>query len=106
MLCTSFDGYFSCGELRACNNWILNPFMQNLEDVDDDGSIKKDLIDMRHNRDGSSPQPLHVVDRKVLDIIGKKDVNVMDFEKVIEITLPNKKEAAECGLKTEIELPT
>ncbi|XP_045117287.1 tigger transposable element-derived protein 2-like [Portunus trituberculatus] len=47
--------------------------------------------------DGSSPQPLHVVDRKVLDIIGKKDVNVMDFEKVIEITLPNKKEAAECG---------
>ena len=50
MLRTSFDGYFSCGELQACNNWILNPFMQNLEDVDDDGRIKEDLIDMRHNR--------------------------------------------------------
>ncbi|XP_068229400.1 protein FAM200C-like [Palaemon carinicauda] len=50
MLCTSFDGYVSCGELQACNIWILNPFMQNLEDVDDDGSIKEDLLDMRHNR--------------------------------------------------------
>ncbi|XP_068245147.1 protein FAM200C-like [Palaemon carinicauda] len=49
LLCTSFDGYFSCGELQACNIWILNHFMQNLEDVDDDGSIKEDLIDMRHN---------------------------------------------------------
>ncbi|XP_045120470.1 protein ZBED8-like [Portunus trituberculatus] len=49
MLCTSFDGYFSCGEFQACNNWILNPFMQNLED-DDAGNIKEDLIDMRHNR--------------------------------------------------------
>ncbi|XP_068229365.1 protein FAM200C-like [Palaemon carinicauda] len=49
-LCTSFDGYFSCGELQACNIWILNPFMQNLEDLDDDVSIKEDLIDMRHNR--------------------------------------------------------
>ncbi|XP_068240044.1 protein FAM200C-like [Palaemon carinicauda] len=50
LLCISFDGYFSCGELQACNNWILNPFMQNLEDDDDNGSIKEDLIDMRHNR--------------------------------------------------------
>ncbi|XP_068207406.1 protein FAM200C-like [Palaemon carinicauda] len=49
MLCTSFDGYFSCGELQACNIWSLNPFMRNLEDVDDDGSIIEDLIDMRHN---------------------------------------------------------
>ncbi|XP_068221707.1 protein FAM200C-like [Palaemon carinicauda] len=49
LLCIFFDGYFSCGELQSCNNWILNPFMQNLED-DDDGSVKEDLIDMRHNR--------------------------------------------------------
>ncbi|XP_068206396.1 protein FAM200C-like [Palaemon carinicauda] len=50
LLCISFDGYFSCGELQACNNRILNPFMQYLEDDEDDGSIKEDLIDMRHNR--------------------------------------------------------
>ncbi|XP_068246892.1 protein FAM200C-like [Palaemon carinicauda] len=49
MLFTFFDGYFSCGEIKACNNWILNPFMQNWEDVDDDGSIREDVIDMRHN---------------------------------------------------------
>ncbi|XP_068246891.1 protein FAM200C-like [Palaemon carinicauda] len=49
MLFTFFDGYFSCGEIQACNNWILNLFMQNLEDVDDDGSIREDLIDMIHN---------------------------------------------------------
>ncbi|KAK8389755.1 hypothetical protein O3P69_009033 [Scylla paramamosain] len=29
---------------------ILNPFRQNLEDVDDDSGIKKHLIDLRHNR--------------------------------------------------------
>ncbi|XP_068235481.1 protein FAM200C-like [Palaemon carinicauda] len=50
MLCTSFDGYFSCRELQASNNWILNPFMLNWDDVDDGGSIKEDLIDRRHNR--------------------------------------------------------
>ncbi|XP_076372852.1 protein FAM200C-like [Tachypleus tridentatus] len=46
--CTSFEGYFSCGELQTYDNWILNPFMQNLEDV---SGIKEDLIDLRHNRE-------------------------------------------------------
>ncbi|XP_076325352.1 protein FAM200C-like [Tachypleus tridentatus] len=48
MLRTSFEGYFSCGELQTYDNWILNPFMQNLEDV---SGIKEDLIDLRHNRE-------------------------------------------------------
>ncbi|XP_076322307.1 protein FAM200C-like [Tachypleus tridentatus] len=48
MLPTSFEGYFSCGELQTYDNWILNPFMQNLEDV---SGIKDDLIDLRHNRE-------------------------------------------------------
>ncbi|XP_076314915.1 protein FAM200C-like [Tachypleus tridentatus] len=48
MLRSSFEGYFSCGELQTYDNWILNPFMQNLEDV---SGIKEDLIDLRHNRE-------------------------------------------------------
>ena len=48
-LCTSFESYFSCGELQTYDNWILNPFMQNLEDVDDDSGIKEDLIDLRQS---------------------------------------------------------
>ncbi|XP_076314965.1 protein FAM200C-like [Tachypleus tridentatus] len=48
MLRTSVEGYFSCGELQTYDNWILNPFMQNLEDV---SGIKEDLIDLRHNRE-------------------------------------------------------
>ena len=34
MLCSSFQIYFSCGELQNSDNWILSPFRQNLEDVD------------------------------------------------------------------------
>ncbi|KAK8396044.1 hypothetical protein O3P69_005260 [Scylla paramamosain] len=49
MLCTSFESYFSYGELQTCDNWILNPFRQNLEDIDDDSNIKE-LINLRHNR--------------------------------------------------------
>ncbi|XP_076325489.1 protein FAM200C-like [Tachypleus tridentatus] len=55
MLRTSFEGYFSCGELQTYDNWILNPFMQNLEDV---SGIKEDLIDLRHNREIKWSSPI------------------------------------------------
>lgn len=42
------ESYFSCGELQTCDNWILNPFWQNLED-DVDIGIKDDHIELRHN---------------------------------------------------------
>ena len=48
--CIQFGKYFSCGELQTYDNWIRDPFMQNLEDVDDDSDIKEDLIDLRNNR--------------------------------------------------------
>ena len=50
ILCTSFDDYFSCGELQPCDDWIRHPFKQNMEDVDDDSNIKEDLIELRNNR--------------------------------------------------------
>ncbi|CAB4056347.1 unnamed protein product [Lepeophtheirus salmonis] len=45
LLCTSFDDYFSCGELQPCDNGIWHPFKQNMDDLDDDSDIKEDLID-------------------------------------------------------------
>ena len=49
LLCISFDGYFSCGELQICDHWIRHPFRMNLEDIDDDSDITEDLIDTRNN---------------------------------------------------------
>ena len=45
-----FDGYFSCGELQTCDHWIRHPFRMNLEDIDNDSDIMKDLIDIKNNR--------------------------------------------------------
>ena len=39
-LCISFEKYFSCGELQTYDNWIRDPFMQNLEDVDDEKQLR------------------------------------------------------------------
>ena len=49
LLCISFDGYFSCGELQTCDHWIRYPFRMNSEDINDDSDITEDLIDMRNN---------------------------------------------------------
>ena len=49
LLCTTFNGYFSCGKLQACDYWICNPFKLNLKDINDDSDIMEKLIDIRNN---------------------------------------------------------
>ena len=46
----SFDGYFSVGELKQANKWIRDPFLLNLQDMDDDDQLKEDLIELRSNQ--------------------------------------------------------
>lgn len=49
MLCTSFGSYFLCGELQTCDYWTLNPFKQNLEDIDDENNMKEHPLDPGNN---------------------------------------------------------
>ncbi|CAB4061018.1 unnamed protein product [Lepeophtheirus salmonis] len=50
ILCTAFNDYFFCGELQPCDDWIRHSFKENMEDVDLNSNIKKDLIELRNNR--------------------------------------------------------
>ena len=47
MLGNSFDGYFSAGELRAAQQWIINPFLFDLATMSDDDNLKEDLIEIK-----------------------------------------------------------
>ena len=48
LLCTSFVGYFLCGELQTCGHWVRHPFKMNSENIDDSDTTK-DRINMKNN---------------------------------------------------------
>ena len=43
----SFDGYFSTGDLKEPETWIVNPFAFNLEKMGDEDKDKEHLIEMQ-----------------------------------------------------------
>ncbi len=50
LLSMSFEGYFAAGELKISDEWIMNPYSVNLDNMSDDEELKKDLIELRTNR--------------------------------------------------------
>ena len=46
---TSFEGYFNLGSLKD-EAWIRNPFLIDLNSIDDEDPNKDDLIDLRANK--------------------------------------------------------
>ena len=46
---TFFEGYFNLGSLKD-EAWIRNPFLIDLNSIDDEDSNKDDLIDLRANK--------------------------------------------------------
>ena len=49
-LSTSFNNYFSPGELNVMETWIIDPFKFNVDTLPDDESYKEDLIDLKESR--------------------------------------------------------
>ncbi|CAM1323965.1 ZBED8 (predicted) [Pycnogonum litorale] len=50
ILSKSFDGYFAAGKLETSEEWIMNPYSFNLDNMSDDGELKEDLIELCTNR--------------------------------------------------------
>ncbi|KAG6925045.1 zinc finger BED-type containing 8 [Chelydra serpentina] len=48
-LSDSFQGYFSTGDLDVAKKWILDPFLFNLDSINDSDLMKDDLIELRAN---------------------------------------------------------
>ena len=49
-LSTSFDNYFSPGELNVMETWIIDPLKFNVDKLPDDESYKEDLIDLKESQ--------------------------------------------------------
>ena len=49
-LTTSFDGYFSYGDLNVVSGWIRDPFLFNLNSIEDEDMAKVELIDLKRNQ--------------------------------------------------------
>jgi len=50
MLQASFDGYFSAGELSVSEQWIIDSFLFNADQMSDGDVLKEDLIDLKENQ--------------------------------------------------------
>ncbi len=50
LLSMFFEGYFAAGELKTSDEWIMNPYSVNLDNMSDDEELKEDLIELRTNR--------------------------------------------------------
>ena len=61
-LSTSFNNYFSPGELNVMETWIINPFKFNVDTLPDDESYKEDLIDLKESRNMKMEFELMVLD--------------------------------------------
>jgi len=48
-LSESFDGYFATGDIDISEKWILDPFIYNLDSMDDSNLLKDDLVQLRTN---------------------------------------------------------
>ena len=49
-LMTSFDGYFSHGDLNVVSGWIRDPFLFNLDFIEDEDMVKDELIELKENQ--------------------------------------------------------
>ena len=49
-LSSSFDNYFSLGELTVMESWIIDPFKLNVDKFPDNESNKQDLIDLKESQ--------------------------------------------------------
>ena len=47
---TSFDGYFSHGNLNVASGWIRDPFLFNLDSIEDEEMAKDELIELKENQ--------------------------------------------------------
>jgi len=50
MLQASLDGYFSAGELSVSEQWIIDPFLFNADQMSDGDVLKEDLIDLKQTK--------------------------------------------------------
>jgi len=48
-LSESFEGYFATGDIDISEKWILDPFIYNLDSMDDSNLLKDDLVELRTN---------------------------------------------------------
>ncbi|CAM1323979.1 ZBED8 (predicted) [Pycnogonum litorale] len=47
VLSQSFQGYFQHGEVSVSQGWMQDPFVFNLDSMDDNDEIKEDLVEMK-----------------------------------------------------------
>lgn len=47
MLSQSFQEYFQHGEVSVSQGWMQDPFVFNLDSMDDNGEMKEDLVEMK-----------------------------------------------------------
>ena len=50
MLQASLDRYFSAGELSVSEQWTIDPFLFNVDQMSDGDVLKEDLIDLKENQ--------------------------------------------------------
>ena len=50
VLSTSFDKYFDARKMETSEEWLINPYISNLNKISDDGELKEDLPELRSNR--------------------------------------------------------
>ena len=50
MFSQSFQGYFHYGEVSVSEGWMQDPFLFNIDFMDDNNKMKEELVEMKANK--------------------------------------------------------